>query len=257
MTIERRGTWAATSRVRSGGLGIVLGLCALAAPAISRACPDPKAPPPATASDTTTVTLGTLNLSLASGANRSPAAALRSWFSYAVPTYVDGSSYVRYVPGAVDLPPPRGFPKGSRQAVPVHIANVGGIVSAPNEAHVNLCLALSGWTAPASSSVTVQVGGKSQTVAFGATEVMIPDVAMGVDALSITVNGFDTTNGVPTPLVVSGLLAVKVDSPTVGLVTPRYYVLTVVYAPPGTIGAARAPRASSTPTAAPLGRQPP
>jgi hypothetical protein len=171
----------------------------------------------------TTLTVGTIDMTL-----RRPIAIPGVFFlpdisfTYSVPAYSDGTTTY-----------PAGSRRGPEGGIPivVRLPNMGGDGTAINESQVNLRFAITNWTQHPAATLTVQLASQSKSVHQGATEVVFSNVPQTALPLSITVNGF-----LPYPLKVPGLLPVRVSCPSLGILRPRYYVLTVVYAPPGTDG---------------------
>ena len=176
--------------------------------------------------DTTTATVGGLQLA---DVNMVILRGPHSPFTYTVPTYGNQSSYDVHFPFNDD---------GRTITETRHILNEGGQVTAPNVAHVNLRFTFAGWAKSVvpGGSVVVTVGAQTGTAPFGASELVIPNVPHASLPFSITITGAQTTNGKPTPLPVPGLLPIQVASPIVATLRPHYYLLTVLYAPPGTNG---------------------
>jgi hypothetical protein len=187
-------------------------------------------------SDTATITVGNLNLKdFAKVVLQGPSAP----FAFSVPTYQDQTFYVVYRPPLDPAPDQihHGLPGGGIPAQQLRIKNQGGIVTTANIAHVNLRFTISNWNGIFSTgSVIVTAGTKTKTAPYGATELILLDVDHAPLNFSITVNDAETVNGKKSPVSAPGLLPIKVDCPIVGSVRPHYYLLSVLYAPPGTDG---------------------
>ncbi len=168
----------------------------------------------------TTVTVGTLSLN---GIDRGQFS-----FAYSVPTYQDGSYYTIYFKGAEDAPKIH-VPWSNKPVTPAfaqRIPNLGGQVNIVNESHINIRLTIAHWTTVPGATVTIQLGSQSKTAHQSDIDVVFADVPQTTQPFSITING----------ALVPGLLPLAINSSVEGFLHPRYYILTVVYAPPGTDG---------------------
>jgi hypothetical protein len=223
MTLATKGCRIPDSRARTFQIRAAFMACylALSMPAFSQ-------------TDTATITVGNLNLG---NIDRVVLQGPSSPFVYSAPTYQDQTFYVVYRPGFPNNNAAlRGQPVGI-PARPVRVMNQGAQVTGTNITHVNLRFTATNWnTVPASATVTLALGATTMTMKSGATDVVFLDVPHTTLPLSVTANGTETVGGKPIPVVVPGILPVKVTCPIIGTIRPHYYLLSVLYAPPGTNG---------------------
>ena len=189
-----------------------------------------------------TVTVGTIHVAAvgrrAPGGLPLPA----DYLDYAVQTYSDGT--------LVPAPPcnpghqPQWQPGAGVRALfgatpgpcPARQQNIGAQVSGTNIRNLSLRFAIDTWPTnyPVAPSVTIQLGGQSQTLAPGATEAVF---AVGADQslpLKIDILGAITANGQASSITVAGVLPLKISRVTVGVGAMKIEALpvSIVYAPP-------------------------
>lgn len=181
----------------------------------------------------TTITVGTLDLGNLNTFRISPTTGRRvispAPLTFAVPTYTDGSTHVVIMP----IPPGTDV-TGKATAQTTQIPNQGAQIDAINAEQVNLSFGLTNWNElTASATVTIQLGTQTQTVPSGTQTIVFSAVPGGSLPFSITINGALTENGVPIPKTLPGLLPVLLESVVEGTLHTHFFVLSVVYAPPG------------------------